>query len=245
MSSRRSWVPSWRPRRSSSIGRARAAARTCSFTAYPVRVNAFPATRLRRLRRTPALRDLVRETTLSLDDLVMPLFVAPEPRANDRLPALSRHTVDGVVRECEELLRSGIKAVILFGIPEEKDDEGSGAWIAGRDRPARPTGAAGPVPRAAVAHRRLSLRIHVARTLRSASRRGGRQRRIARADRAHRRLACGGRRRCRLPERHDGRPRRRDPGRACRDPDHRVRGEVRLLVLRSVPRGGRVSSRVR
>jgi porphobilinogen synthase len=106
-----------------------AAARACAFTAYPVRVNAFPATRLRRMRRTPALRDLVRETTLSLDDLVMPLFVAPEARANDRLPALSRHTVDGVVRECEELLRSGIKAVILFGIPEEKDDEGSGAWL--------------------------------------------------------------------------------------------------------------------
>ncbi len=95
-----------------------------------MRVNAFPATRLRRLRRTAALRDLVRETTLSLDDLVMPLFVAPEKRRNDRLPALSRHTVDGVVRESEELLRSGIKAVILFGIPEEKDDEGSGAWSA-------------------------------------------------------------------------------------------------------------------
>ena len=43
---------------------------------------------------------------------------------------MSRHTVDGVVRECEELLRAGVKAVILFGIPEEKDDEGSGAWIA-------------------------------------------------------------------------------------------------------------------
>jgi porphobilinogen synthase len=92
-------------------------------------VNTYPDTRLRRLRRTGALRDLVRETRLSLDDLVMPLFVAPEELRNARLPGLSRLTVDGVVRECEELLRVGVNAVILFGIPEEKDDEGSGAWI--------------------------------------------------------------------------------------------------------------------
>jgi porphobilinogen synthase len=92
-------------------------------------VSAFPITRLRRLRRTDVLRDFVRETTLSLDDLVQPLFVAPEARANERLPALGRLTVEGALRECEELLRAGVKAVILFGIPEEKDDEGSGAWI--------------------------------------------------------------------------------------------------------------------
>jgi porphobilinogen synthase len=91
-------------------------------------VSAFPATRLRRLRRTGALRELVRETTLSLDDLVMPLFVAPEALPDERLPGMSRHTVDGVVRECEELLRAGVGSVILFGIPEEKDGEGSGAW---------------------------------------------------------------------------------------------------------------------
>ena len=92
-------------------------------------MSAFPVTRLRRLRRTGALRDLVRETKLSLDDLVQPLFVAPEALPNERLPALSRLTVDGVVRECEDLLRAGVKAVLLFGIPEEKDDDGSGAWI--------------------------------------------------------------------------------------------------------------------
>jgi porphobilinogen synthase len=92
-------------------------------------VSSFPVTRLRRLRRTGALRDLVRETDVSLDDLVMPLFVAPEPLANDRLPALARHTVDGVVREVEELVRVGVGSVILFGIPEEKDEEGSGAWV--------------------------------------------------------------------------------------------------------------------
>ena len=93
-------------------------------------MSSFPVTRLRRLRRTGQLRDLVRETSLSLDDLVMPLFVAPAALPNDRLPALGRHTVDSVVRECEELLLAGVKSVILFGIPEAKDDEGSGAWIA-------------------------------------------------------------------------------------------------------------------
>ena len=91
-------------------------------------MSAFPTTRLRRLRRSGALRDLVRETTLSLDDLVQPLFVAPDTLPNERLPALSRLSVDGAVRECEDLLRAGVKAVILFGIPEEKDDEGTGAY---------------------------------------------------------------------------------------------------------------------
>ncbi len=92
-------------------------------------MSSFPVTRLRRLRRTGALRDLVRETSLSVDDLVMPLFVAPAALRNERLPGLGRHTVDSVVRECDELLALGIKAVILFGLPEAKDEEGSGAWI--------------------------------------------------------------------------------------------------------------------
>jgi porphobilinogen synthase len=92
-------------------------------------VSSFPVTRLRRLRRTGALRDLVRETSLSLDDLIQPLFVAPAALPNERLPGLARHTVDSVLQECEELVALGVKSVILFGLPEEKDDEGSGAWI--------------------------------------------------------------------------------------------------------------------
>ena len=92
-------------------------------------MSSFPLTRLRRLRRTGALRDLVRETTLSLDDLVQPLFVAPAALPNERLPGLARHTVDSVVSECDELVRLGVTSVILFGLPDEKDDEGSGAWI--------------------------------------------------------------------------------------------------------------------
>ncbi|MFL5954675.1 MAG: porphobilinogen synthase [Gaiellaceae bacterium] len=91
-------------------------------------MSAFPATRLRRFRRTGQLRDLVRESDVSLDDLVMPLFVAPEALSNERLPAMSRFTVDGVVREVEDLVRAGVRSVMLFGIPESKDDEGTGAW---------------------------------------------------------------------------------------------------------------------
>jgi porphobilinogen synthase len=91
-------------------------------------VSAFPTTRLRRLRRTPGLRGLVRETRLHLDDFVMPLFVAPEPLPNPELPALARHSLETLPREVDELVAAGIGAVILFGIPEEKDEEATGAW---------------------------------------------------------------------------------------------------------------------
>ena len=91
-------------------------------------MSAFPITRLRRLRRTAPLRDLVRETRLDLNQFVMPLFVGPVTARNDLLPALGRFRIDDGAREAEELVRLGVKAVILFGIPEEKDEEGSGAW---------------------------------------------------------------------------------------------------------------------
>jgi porphobilinogen synthase len=91
-------------------------------------MSTFPTTRLRRLRRTGALRSLVRETKLDLDDFVYPLFVGPDTKANEELPALGRFSVDDLSREAEELLGLGLSAVILFGIPEEKDDEGSGAY---------------------------------------------------------------------------------------------------------------------
>jgi porphobilinogen synthase len=88
----------------------------------------FPEVRLRRFRRNPTLRALVRETRLSLDQFVMPLFVAPESLRNEQLPGMSRYSLDDVVREVEELVRLGIQSVILFGIPEEKDEQGTGAW---------------------------------------------------------------------------------------------------------------------
>jgi porphobilinogen synthase len=91
-------------------------------------MSTFPATRLRRLRRTGALRSLVRETRLELGDLVYPLFVGPASQRNEDLPALGRFSVEDLAREAEELLGLGISALILFGIPEEKDEEGSGAY---------------------------------------------------------------------------------------------------------------------
>ena len=91
-------------------------------------MGAFPVTRLRRLRRTGAMRTLVRETRLDLDDFVMPLFVGPRSEQNEALPAMGRWSVDDVGEEVDRLVVAGVGAVILFGIPAEKDEEGSGAW---------------------------------------------------------------------------------------------------------------------
>jgi porphobilinogen synthase len=91
-------------------------------------MSSFPDVRLRRFRRSGPLRALVRETRLSLDQFVMPLFVAPESLRNEALPGMSRHSVDDVLHEVEELVRLGVQAVILFGIPEEKDEQATGAW---------------------------------------------------------------------------------------------------------------------
>ena len=84
--------------------------------------------RLRRLRRSDRLRALVRETRLDLDDFVLPLFVGPATEPNPELPALGRFSVEEVTAEAEEAARLGVRAVLLFGIPDEKDAEGSGAW---------------------------------------------------------------------------------------------------------------------
>jgi porphobilinogen synthase len=92
---------------------------------------AFPATRLRRLRRTQPLRDLVRETRLSAGDLVMPLFVEEgleRPSPIEAMPGIERLPLAALAREAGEIAALGIPAVLLFGIPAEKDEEGSGAW---------------------------------------------------------------------------------------------------------------------
>jgi len=91
-------------------------------------MSSYPDVRLRRFRRTGALRALVRETHLSLDQMVMPLFVAPEGLRNEELPGMSRFTVDELLREVEELVRAGIQSILLFGIPSDKDDQATGAW---------------------------------------------------------------------------------------------------------------------
>jgi porphobilinogen synthase len=94
-------------------------------------VSAFPATRLRRLRRTSRLRSLVQETRLDLGDFVMPLFVRPgagivEPL--EGLPGIAQRSVDTLVDEAETLVALGVPGVLLFGIPEEKDEHASGAY---------------------------------------------------------------------------------------------------------------------
>jgi porphobilinogen synthase len=91
-------------------------------------VSSYPDVRLRRFRRTAPLRALVRETRLSLDQFVMPLFVAPDALRNEELPGMARFDVEGLLREVEELVRAGVQAVILFGIPSEKDEQATGAW---------------------------------------------------------------------------------------------------------------------
>jgi porphobilinogen synthase len=91
----------------------------------------FPATRLRRLRRTEALRALVRETELSPSDLIQPLFVVPGEGVResvDSMPGIERFSISELVAEATEIATAGIPAVLLFGIPSAKDESGSGAY---------------------------------------------------------------------------------------------------------------------
>jgi porphobilinogen synthase len=92
---------------------------------------AFPQTRLRRLRRTGALRDLVRETDLPVSCLVAPLFVCEGLDGREAIPAMpgvERLSVSEALAESAELAALGVPAVLLFGLPTEKDESGSGAW---------------------------------------------------------------------------------------------------------------------
>ena len=91
----------------------------------------FPQRRLRRLRRTPALRRLVAETRLTPEDLIAPLFVRegisdPQPIAS--IPGVVQHTLGSLRAEVADLIGLGVPGVILFGVPERKDEVGSGAW---------------------------------------------------------------------------------------------------------------------
>src|SRR3954469_7207209 len=91
----------------------------------------FPQRRLRRLRRTPALRRMVAETRLTTDDLIAPLFVREgitEPQPIESLPGVVQHTRESLRKEVAELAARGVPGVILFGVPATKDAEGSGAW---------------------------------------------------------------------------------------------------------------------
>jgi porphobilinogen synthase len=92
---------------------------------------AFPVDRPRRLRRTPALRALVRETTLEPGDLIAPLFVKegiadaiPIPS----MPGQSQHTVESLRKVAADIRSTGVLAFVVFGVPEHKDAEGTEAW---------------------------------------------------------------------------------------------------------------------
>jgi len=92
---------------------------------------AFPEQRFRRLRRTGALRELVRETDLAPSDLVAPLFVKEgidEPIPIDSMPGHMQHTLESLRKETREIAEKGVPAFVVFGIPARKDPEGSEAW---------------------------------------------------------------------------------------------------------------------
>ena len=91
----------------------------------------YPNKRLRRLRYNPIVRDMIRETSLSKHDLIYPLFVVPGEKVKKEvksMPGVYQMSIDVLVEECRELVKIGIPAIILFGIPEHKDAEGSEAY---------------------------------------------------------------------------------------------------------------------
>ncbi|MEO8399272.1 MAG: porphobilinogen synthase [Ignavibacteriaceae bacterium] len=94
-------------------------------------MSSFPTKRLRRLRYNPLIRDMVRETELSKSDLIYPLFVVPGEKIKREvksMPGVFQLSIDETVKECKEVEALGIPAVILFGIPEHKDEKGSEAY---------------------------------------------------------------------------------------------------------------------
>jgi porphobilinogen synthase len=91
----------------------------------------YPTKRLRRLRYNPLIRDMIRETELSKNDLIYPLFVMPGENVKNEvasMPGVFQFSIDNLVKECKEVASLGIPAVILFGIPEHKDEKGSEAY---------------------------------------------------------------------------------------------------------------------
>lgn len=94
-------------------------------------MSTFPIRRMRRLRRTDALRDLVRETRVSRPDLIYPIFVVEDASAAGPVPSMpgvERHSLDSLAREMESVAAAGLRAVILFGVPKSKDSTGSQAF---------------------------------------------------------------------------------------------------------------------
>src|ERR1051325_1110479 len=96
-----------------------------------VALMAFPVTRPRRLRRTDVLRNFVRETRLTPEGFIYPLFICPGEGVRKpigSMPGVFNLSIDEAVKECEQVKSLGIPAVILFGLPEKKDEIATGAW---------------------------------------------------------------------------------------------------------------------
>jgi porphobilinogen synthase len=92
----------------------------------------FPVTRLRRLRQSEAMRSFVRETRLTPEGFIYPLFICPGEGVRKEvrsMPGVFNLSIDEAVKECREVKSLGIPAVILFGLPEKKDEQATGAWI--------------------------------------------------------------------------------------------------------------------
>ena len=215
---------------------------------------AFPQTRLRRLRATHALRGLVRETRLDAADLVYPMFVAhgiDRREPIEAMPGVDRLSIAHAVAEAGEAAELGIPAVLLFGLPAAKDEEGSGAWddegivqLATRAiKEAHPElivitdlclceytshGHCGVVREDGNVDNDATLEL-LARTAISQARAGADV--IAPSDMMDGRVGFI-----------RARARR---GRPHRHSDPRLLGQVRLGVLRPVPRGGRLGAGVR
>ncbi|MDE1175855.1 MAG: porphobilinogen synthase [Edaphobacter sp.] len=91
----------------------------------------FPAVRMRRLRRTAAMRTLVRETSLAPSQLIYPLFICPGEGVRKpigSMPGVFNLSIDEALKEAEECAKLGLGGLLLFGLPEEKDEQGTGAW---------------------------------------------------------------------------------------------------------------------
>jgi porphobilinogen synthase len=91
----------------------------------------FPSVRLRRLRRSPAIRDILQETRLSVKDLVCPIFVKEgieKPQTIESMPAIQRLPISKLIRNIEAITDLGIRAILLFGIPSRKDDNATSAY---------------------------------------------------------------------------------------------------------------------
>ncbi len=135
---------------------------------------AFPATRLRRLRRTDAIRAMVRETQLDASHLIAPLFVRHGQELREPIPSMPGQfhlSIDRLIGECRELQASGVPGVILFGLPDRKDEAASEAYAEDGVIQLALTRAAASRARPGADDRRLSLPVHVTRALRRAPRR--------------------------------------------------------------------------